>query len=307
MSTTSLYTPQLEIPTFTPRSTAEGGNRERLTLEVEGVTAGYRSRMVLEELSLEPIRGGRLTAFVGPNGAGKTTLLRTLAGLLRAHGSIRLNGRELVGAPLQEFAEEVTYMPQALPQRVSLSVLEGVIGAIRASEGGGLRGGDPAHQRALAILERVGILDLALEPLDQLSGGQRQLASLAQALVREPRLLLLDEPTSALDLRHQTLVMNLVSELASEGRIVIAVLHDLDLAVRWAEQIVVIDEGRVVAEGSPEEAITESMLAHVYGVEARVERCTLGRLRVAVDGPIREDELGCGIGCHFCALSPRNP
>lgn len=272
-----------------------------MALEVNGLSAGYRNRLVLNNLSLAPVRAGHVTALVGPNGAGKSTLLRTLAGLLPASGSVRLDNQELLGLPLSEHAARVTFMPQSLPQRVALSVLEAVIGALRASPLAGLGTSARAvRDRAIEILERVGITHLAMEPLDQLSGGQRQLASLAQALVREPRLLLLDEPTSALDLRHQSLVMGLVRDLAAEGRIVMVVMHDLDLAVRWAEHVVVVDEGRVFAEGDPEEAVTPATLAHVYGVDARVERCSRGRLRVFVDGPITEPDARCALGCEYC-------
>ena len=138
-------------------------------------------------------------------------------------------------------------MPQTLPQRVALTVLEAVIAALRASPLADRdRPADERATRAVAVLERVGIADLALEPLDHLSGGQRQLASLAQAIVREPAVLLLDEPTSALDLRHQVVVMTLVREFAAEGRIVIVVVHDLSLAARWADQVVVLEQGRAV-------------------------------------------------------------
>ena len=136
----------------------------------------------------------------------------------------------------------------------------------------------------MATLERVGIGDLALSPLDHLSGGERQLASLAQAIVREPALLLLDEPTSALDLRHQVVVMELVRELAAEGRIVVVVLHDLNLAVRWAGHVVVLDQGRAVAVGPPGDAISPDVLARVYGVAARIEPVGQGRSQIVVDG-----------------------
>lgn len=272
-------------------------------LQITGLTAGYRHRPVLTDLTLAPIEPGRVTALVGPNGAGKSTLLRTLAGLLPARGSVRLGGEELLGLPLGDYAGRVTYMPQALPQRVALTVLEGVIGALRASPVSGWSANSRAvRERAIATLERVGIADLAMEPLDALSGGQRQLASLAQAVVREPRLLLLDEPTSALDLRHQAVVMRLVRELAAEGRIAMVVMHDLDLAVRWAEHVVVLDGGRAFTEGPPDSAITPASLAHVYGVHARVERCTLGRLRVVVDGPLDEPHIGCEALCSRCAI-----
>lgn len=130
-----------------------------------------------------------------------------------------------------------------------------------------------------------GITDIALDPLDCLSGGQRQLCSLAQSLVSDPSILLLDEPTSALDLRHQATVMGVVRELAAAGKIVICVLHDLSQAARWADSIVVLNHGALYLHGAPDEAVTPQMLSEVYAVEARVESLH-GHLHVVVQGAI---------------------
>ncbi len=255
-------------------------------LEVGGVSAGYRGRPVIRDLSLPPIAAGETVALVGPNAAGKSTLLRALAGLLPATGSIRLDGRELIGLPLADQAKCVTYMPQTLPQGVALTVLETVVAALRASPVSGGVTQDEAAQ-AYAVLERIGIADLAMEGIDRMSGGQRQLAALAQALVRAPRLLLLDEPTSALDLNHQLRVLNLVREIAGErGMIAVLVLHDLQAAARVADRVVVLSHGAVAAQGAPGAAITPEILAQVYQVRARIDRCELGALRIMVDDVI---------------------
>lgn len=254
-------------------------------LQVSDLSTGYRGRKVIQGLSLPAIRAGELHSLVGPNAAGKSTLMRALAGLQPATGSVRLGGRELMGLSLAEHARRITYMPQTLPQGVALSVLESVVSALRASPTGEESLGHAAiEQRAVAVLERIGIVRLALEGLDQLSGGQRQLVSLAQALVREPRVLLLDEPISALDLQHQLRVMRLVHELARERRmIVLVVLHDLQVAARWSDSIVMLADGEVAAAGTPAEAITPDTLARVYGVSARVERCSRSGLQIMVD------------------------
>jgi iron complex transport system ATP-binding protein len=252
-----------------------------VVLSIDRLSAGYGARRVLHELTLPSIEPGGITVLVGPNGAGKSTLLRVLAGLLPAQGTVRLGGRDLLGLTIDARADEIGFMPSALPQRVALTVLEATMAALCATPWTGQ--GLPATHRAIGVLERVGILDLAHEPLDQLSSGQRQLASLAQSLMRDPIMLLLDEPTSALDLRHQLLVFDLVRQFAESGRIVVTVLHDLSLAARWASQIVVLDHGTVRAAGTPEMALTPDLLAHVYGVTARIEPCTHGRLQVLVD------------------------
>jgi iron complex transport system ATP-binding protein len=257
-------------------------------LTIESLSAGYGARRVLQGLTLPPLPLGEVTALVGPNGAGKSTLLRVLAGLIPGRGSAKLGGDEILRLHPRQRARTVSFMPQMLPQRVALTVLEGVIAALRASpvSGSGDDDGssDALVRRAIAVLDRIGIVDLAHEPLDALSGGQRQLASLAQAVVRDPAILLLDEPTSALDLRHQAIVIDIVRQFAAAGRIVIVVVHDLSLAARWADRVVVLGRGTAAAVGTPEQALTPDVLARVYGVRARVERCTRGRIQVIVDG-----------------------
>lgn len=252
-------------------------------LTVSSLSAGYSGRTVVSDLSLPRSAPGEVLSLIGPNAAGKSTLLRALAGLLPARGSVMLDGVELNGLSLAERARLVTYMPQTLPQGVGLTVLETLVSALRASPVQLEGAGDDA-ETALTVLDRLDLRGIALRRLDELSGGQKQLASLAQAVVRGPRLLLLDEPTSALDLRHQLKVMKLVRELAVErGMTVIMVLHDLQAAARASDRIVVLSAGRIAADGRPEQAITPAILAEVYQVVARIERCGLGTLQVMVD------------------------
>ena len=252
-------------------------------LSIDGLSVGYGRRKIIENLSLPAISGGAVTALIGPNAAGKTTLLRALAGLVPAKGSIRLNDVELTALSVAGHARHVTYMPQALPQRVALTVFEATLSALMSARDDAISTAE-AHERALHALDRLGIADLALRGLDELSGGQRQLASLAQSIVREPTVLLLDEPTSALDIHHQLRVMQLVAELARErGIIVVIVLHDIAQAARYAQRIVLLEQGTIAADGPPDEAITPATLARVYKVEARVERCSHGTLQVIVD------------------------
>ncbi len=249
-------------------------------LEISDVAVRYGSRMVLAGVTLPALLPGQVTVLAGPNAAGKSTLLRGIARLAPVSGRIALDGMDLAGLAAPERARRIGFMPQALPGGSGLAVLESVIAALRA--GGADAGGDPAAQ-AMAVLGRLGIAALALEALDRLSGGQRQMVSLAQAIVREPRLLLLDEPTSALDLARQVRLLGELRRIAAEGRIVLAVLHDLALAARWADRIAVLHRGRVHAFGPPVEVVTPAMLAEVYGVAARVETCSAGRLMVLID------------------------
>lgn len=248
-------------------------------LSVEKLSAGYGKKSVLSNVDIGGMKAGTITAFLGQNGAGKSTLLRSLAGLHRAGGVLHLDGEDISGQSPAQRARAITYMPQSLPQRVALTVLEATIGALRASSR------DPdAVKRSLAVLERLGISHLAMAQLDSLSGGQRQLASLAQALVRKPRVLLLDEPTSALDVAHQIRVMRTIRDITQEQDIIaIAVLHDLGLACRWCDRLVMLSGGHVVSDGEPEVALTPAVLNTVYGVTGRIERCSRGHIQVLID------------------------
>ena len=258
---------------------------------VRGIEVGYGKRVVVPQMDLAPLLPGTLTALVGPNAAGKSTLLRGMAGLLRGtQGEVLLGERDLLTLSIPERARHLVYMPQGLPGNVALTVMESLIGALRATPTP-LAGNDAAAARlAMALLERLQIADLALSGLGRLSGGQRQLVALAQSLIREPAVLLLDEPTSALDLRHQISVMSLVRDMVLErGLVGMVVLHDLGLAARFADRLIALHHGRVEADGTPEATLTPGLLRSVYGVQGRIERCSRGHLLVLADEPARED------------------
>ena len=253
-------------------------------LEISGITAGYGKRKVLGGLSLPPLEPGEVVTVVGPNGAGKSTLLRVVAGLIRAGGMVGYRGMNLLKTPVGERARYVSFMPQTVPNDVSLPVIDAVISALKASPFDQLgRGNESIYARSTAVLERIGIADLALQGLNQLSGGQRQLASLARSIVREPSVLLLDEPTSALDLRHQVKVMSLVRSIAGDGRIVVMVLHDLNMAMRWSDKVIMLRNGALVTHGTPAEALNPVSVREVYGVTIRVEPCSKGLPQIIVD------------------------
>lgn len=264
----------------------------RDALVIESLSSGYGTRRVLEDLTLPPCDAGHVVALVGPNGAGKSTLLRVLAGLRPARGTARLGGLDLLRASAAQHAARVAFMPQAVPERVSLSVFEAILSAMSvAPEGGGLHGGRGGfgglttsrddRERAVAILDRVGLADYAHRLLNQLSGGERQLASLAQALVRDPALLLLDEPTSALDLGRRVEALELVDQLRRErGLTVLSVLHDLTLAAQFADRLVLLVGGRVRAAGTPAEVLDPDVLARSFGARIRVMTGEDGRLVV---------------------------
>lgn len=250
-------------------------------LTINALCAGYGKRQIIENLSISTLPRGEVTVLLGSNGCGKSTLLRALAGLNRASGQARLDEENLLSLPFSRRAEKVVFLPQSLPQGVHLQVLESVIVAQRAS------GAEQNRAQAIAMLEELGIAHLAMNYLDSLSGGQKQLVGLAQSLIRRPSLLLLDEPLSALDLNYQFHVMDVVSrETRMRNMVTLVVVHDINIALRHAAQVIMLKEGKLIDSGDPQRVISAENLAQVYGVRGRIEHCSRGRPLVVVDGAI---------------------
>lgn len=240
-------------------------------LRTEALTVGYGEDPVIRDLTLA-VPDSKVTTIVGPNGCGKSTLLRTMARLLRpSSGRVLLDDEPIHGVPTRTVARRLALLPQSpiAPEGLLVRDLVG-------------RGRHP-HQRWFsqwsaddeAIVESALAMtdtsDLRDRPLEQLSGGQRQRAWIAMTLAQDTDLLLLDEPTTYLDLAHQVEVLELVSRLNRErGRTVAMVLHDLNLAARYSDVIVVMKDGRVVCSGSPGEVVTPQILHDVFGLAAEV-------------------------------------
>lgn len=254
-------------------------------LQIQDLSVAYARRTIIHHLSAGPLMPGKVVSLLGPNGSGKSTLLKALAGLLKtSHGQVLLDDQDLTRLSFERRAQSVVYLPQSLPASVHLRVFESVMVAARASDlDPTARAADP--ERILDVLKRLGIEHLAMHYLDQLSGGQKQLVGLAQALIRTPRLLLLDEPLSALDLNYQCHVMDLLAQETREhGLTTLIVLHDLNIALQRSDETLLIRAGELVGHGQPADIITADSLADVYQVRARVETCSRGLAHVLIDG-----------------------
>lgn len=246
-----------------------------MTLTIDTLSVQYGPTPVIRDVT-DTWHSGDLTALIGCNGAGKSTLLKAVAGLLPAQGTIRLDGTAL---PPTDRSRHIAYMPQDTGAASSLTVLEVVLlGRLRSL---GMRLPADLIAEAVAALDIFGLAPLQTRRLDEISGGQRQLVFLTQALFRAPRVLLLDEPTAALDLRHQLLVLDRLRHLAaSTGTIVAMALHDLNLAAQFADRLIALQDGKLRAAGSAEDVLTCDNLAAMYGIEADVLRLGNARLQV---------------------------
>jgi iron-siderophore transport system ATP-binding protein len=240
-------------------------------LAAESVSLAYDDRVVVRDLDLQ-LTDGSFTAIVGPNGCGKSTLLRALGRLLRpAGGRVLLDGRAIARTPTREVARVLGLLPQTPVAPEGLTVGD-LVARGRHPHQSWLRQWSRDDEAAVAeALTWTDMADLADRPVDELSGGQRQRAWISMALAQGTDLLLLDEPTTYLDLSHQIDVLELVARLHAErGRTVVVVLHDLNLAARYAQRLVAMDDGALVASGLPDEVLTEQLLAEVFDLEARI-------------------------------------
>ena len=259
-------------------------------LQTDALSLGYGERLVVDRLTTS-VPTGAVSVIIGANGCGKSTLLRGLARLLRpSAGSVLLDGRDIHTLPSREVARVLGLLPQTPTAPEGITVAD-LVARGRHPHQTWFRPWSAADQRAVTeALTLTDTLGLAERPVDQLSGGQRQRVWIALALAQQTDLLLLDEPTTYLDLAHQVEVLDLLTDLnRRRGTTVVIVMHDLNLACRYADHLVALREGRIVAEGEPAEVITEAVIEEVYGLRARV-----------VADPVSGTPTVVPIGRHHC-------
>lgn len=277
-----------------PSPTRTGDSSASSRLAAHQLRLGYGDRIVVDGLDLE-LRTGSITTIIGPNGCGKSTLLRALGRLLKPRaGQVTLDGVDVASLRTREVARVLSMLPQAPVSPEGLTVADLVA-----------RGRHP-HQRWFRqwssddestvddALAETGVADLADRAVDELSGGQRQRVWISMSLAQGTDLLLLDEPTTYLDLAHAMEVMDLVERLRTDlGRTIVMVLHDLNMAARYSDRLIVMKDGAIVRQGPPRDVLDADMLLDVFGLNALV-----------IDDPVGGGPLVVPIGDRHVARFP---
>lgn len=240
-----------------------------MSVRAENLNFAYEENLILKDIALH-IPPNQVSTIIGTNGIGKSTLLRCLANIYQPQsGAIYLNGKDIAAFTATELARELGYVPQVQSDVFPLTVYEAILLGRKPYIRWSVRSRDLAVVDA--IVERFNLGEFSERKISTLSGGERQKVALARALAQEPSMLFLDEPTSNLDLAHQLELMELVVELTSTlGSTVVMVLHDLNLAARFSDQVFLLDKSGVYAHGTPKSVLTSENIAAVYSVEVEV-------------------------------------
>ena len=266
-------------------------------LGAEKLVLSYEDRVVIDGLDVQ-LPAGKITIIVGANACGKSTLLRGLARLLKPSGGVvTLDGADIHSLPGREVARRLGLLPQSPTAPEGITVAD-LVGRGRYPHQGFFKQWSARDEAAVArALEATGTVELAHRSIDELSGGQRQRVWIAMALAQETGILLLDEPTTFLDVTHQVEVLDLVCDLNRErGTTVAIVLHDLNLAARYADHLIAMKAGAIAAQGAPETVITQQLVRDVFALDCEV-----------VDDPVSGTPLVVPVGRHHTRREPATP
>ena len=268
-----------------PESSPEKNPEAVASIEVRELNVALSGKRILRDLSVR-IPRGYWVAVIGPNGSGKTTLLRAVGGLIPYEGSIQVDGREVGTWSPRALARRMAFVRQSHALSFDFTVRDLVLlgRSPHKSFLSTYDGSDYDHvHRALDLVDLNGFAD---RPYESLSGGEQQRVFLAQALVQEASILLLDEPTTYLDVHHQFEFLEHIRSLVRGGMTVVGAIHDLELAARYADAVLVLDHGRRVAGGAPADVLTPQIIEKVFRMRARVDSQRDGAMRIEYDMPL---------------------
>lgn len=257
-------------------------------LQVKDLSFGYNKQNVFSNVSFEA-RPGEFTAVLGANGAGKSTLLKCVSGLEKATGSIIICGEDSTKMSREKKTEYISFLNQNTDCDAELNVFEVILlGRVQKLS---FKVSEEDQQRVRDIMETLSITQFADRKITELSGGQRQMVFIAQTLIKEPRILILDEPTSALDLNKQFKLMELLTRIVKERQLTTLVtLHHLDMAMKYADNIIVMNDGGLYNFGAPDQVMTQEMFKDVYKIKAEIYKDSYGDRHLIAYGPYYEED-----------------
>lgn len=240
-----------------------------MKVTISGLEFGYSSSPVLKDVNLE-VNGPQLISIIGPNGVGKSTLIHCINKILSpTKGVVMINGEDVSGISIKDMAKKVGYVPYATSDAFPLSVVDTVL--MGRHPHSGWKSLDHDLDVVYSTLKLINIEHLAMRSFDELSAGQHQKVMLARGLVQEPEILLLDEPTSNLDIKHQMEVTRILRNLSQEkGILIIMISHDLNIAAKYSDNMVMLSNGSIYAVGAPKEVLTKENIKAVYGVDSEI-------------------------------------
>ena len=273
-----------------------------LSYEIEG-------NLLLDGVTMHADRG-QLVGLIGPNGAGKSTLLRTISGILRNRdGSVKLDGTDIRDLSTREVATTLALVPQIAPYTYGFTSIELVLMGRYPHLGRFQIEGREDDRIAREAMRLTEIEEFADRTLDTLSGGERQRVFVARALAQQPSILLMDEPTANLDVLHQLKVLDLVRQLVDDGLTAVAAIHDLNMAARYSDRLVLLSGGQVLAEGSPDEVLTPETIESAFGVKSAVYQDPItGSLAISLIGPADEhSQNGTGLRSNVASEGMKVP
>lgn len=254
-----------------------------MSLSLKNIDLSYGKNQVLHDVSIKDVKRGEFVGLIGPNASGKSTLFRAITGLLKpSAGSVILDDTNLATLRRGDRARRVAYMPQAFGCNAMLSVFESVLLALKQTTGWRVKADN--LERVEEVLKELSLTHISGRGISALSGGQAQMVAVAQTLVRDPALVLLDEPTSALDLHHQLSILTAIRKAVHEREMIgIAALHDLNLAAQFCDRLILIREGRVIADGPPQDVLALDAIGETYKVNTHLNHTDRGSLFVEAE------------------------
>lgn len=239
-----------------------------MSLIIENIDFKYKTKQILNKVCLE-VEPGKVVSIIGPNGSGKTTFIKCINKILRPqNGTIKLGKKSLLNMKQEEIAKNIAYVPQMTNDFFSGTVMDLIIMGRKPYIKWNITEAD--IDIVISILEKMDIIELADKNYSELSGGQKQKVLIARALAQDTEVYLLDEPISFLDIKNQIEVMKMAKNLANQGKIVIIVVHDLNMAMRYSDKILLLEKGTVISTGKPKEVLTEKNIKKVYDIDVDI-------------------------------------